>query len=170
MNAVNAADKKIEIRHMILSDWNDISRIYNDGIKTGIATFETEVPDREAWDKNHIKECRLVAIYGDVLSGWCALSHVSSRPVYSGVAELSIYIGTNYRGKGIGGSLMDELINESWQCNIWTLQSIIFPENKASLMLHKKYGFRIVGTREKIAKINNIWHDTLLLERRSNII
>ncbi|WP_276929406.1 GNAT family N-acetyltransferase [Ferroplasma acidiphilum] len=166
---MNAADKKIEIRHMILNDWEGVNRIYDNGIKTGNATFETAVPDWINWDKNHIKKCRFVAIYGDVLSGWCALSPISTRPAYSGVAEISIYVDSNYRGKGIGSALMGALINESEQCNIWTLQSTIFPENQASLMLHKKHGFRTVGTREKISKINNVWHDTLLLERRSNI-
>jgi len=156
------------IRDMTQRDWNDVARIYNEGISTGYATFETNVPQYGDWDKAHIKLCRLIAEEDGSIQGWAALSPVSSRCVYGGVAEISIYIGENARGKGIGKVLLARLIEESEQAGYWTLQSGIFPENKASIKLHERLGFRFLGKRESIGKTNDgIWKDNLLFERRS---
>lgn len=156
------------IRDMIQRDWSDVARIYNEGIATGYATFETNVPQYGEWDKAHIKMCRLIAEEDGSIQGWAALSPVSSRCVYGGVAEISIYIGENARGKGIGKVLLERLIEESERAGYWTLQSGIFPENKASIKLHERLGFRFLGKRESIGKTNDgIWKDNLLFERRS---
>ncbi|BFP40692.1 GNAT family N-acetyltransferase [Flavobacteriaceae bacterium GF1] len=156
------------IREMTQSDWSDVARIYNEGIATGYATFETNVPQYGDWDKAHIKLCRLIAEEDGSIQGWAALSPVSSRCVYGGVAEISIYIGENARGKGVGKVLLARLIAESEQAGYWTLQSGIFPENKASIKLHERLGFRFLGKRESIGKTNDgIWKDNLLFERRS---
>ncbi|SIR17941.1 GNAT family N-acetyltransferase [Halanaerobium kushneri] len=156
------------IDEMKNSDWEDVKRIYIQGIKTGNSTFETEAPDWENWDQGHIKECRLVARSSGSVIGWAALSPISSRCVYRGVAELSIYIDQDYRGNGIGKTLLKEIIKLSEEEGFWTLQSGIFVENKASLKLHKKFEFREVGVREKIGKMKNgSWRDVALLERRS---
>ncbi|UOY08414.1 N-acetyltransferase family protein [Muricauda sp. SCSIO 64092] len=156
------------IRDMTQSDWSDVARIYTEGIATGYATFETNVPQYGDWDKAHIKLCRLIAEEDGSIQGWAALSPVSSRCVYGGVAEISIYIGENARGKGVGKVLLARLIEESEQAGYWTLQSGIFPENKASIKLHERLGFRFLGKRESIGKTNDgIWKDNLLFERRS---
>lgn len=158
----------MEIRSMTPDDWHEVARIYTEGIKTGFATFETEVPTYTAWDKAHVSRCRLVAEENKKILGWAALSPVSSRCVYGGVAEVSVYIGTNTRGKGVGKALMLQLIEESEIEGYWTLQSGIFPENKASIILHEKVGFRYLGKREKVGKTHKgIWKDNLLFERRS---
>ena len=155
---------------MLPTDWQEVSRIYMEGIATGIATFETTVPGFSAWDAAHMASCRLVAAEGDTLMGWAALSPVSSRCVYGGVGEVSIYIGSGFRGKGVGMQLMRALINASEAESLWTLQSGIFPQNRGSIILHEKAGFRYLGKRERIGKRDGIWHDNLLYERRSNVV
>lgn len=152
-------------------DWEQIRDIYLEGIKTGNATFETTSPSWEEWDANHIKSCRLVAREGKEIYGWAALSPFSRRNVYSGVAEVSIYVRKNQQGKGIGKALLKELIKNSEENGFWTLQSSIFPDNKPSIILHEKCGFRVVGIRKKIGKMkNSIWRDVVLMEKRSQKI
>ncbi|GKX66233.1 GNAT family N-acetyltransferase [Inconstantimicrobium mannanitabidum] len=159
------------IEEMKYSDWNEVSKIYLEGINTGIATFQNSIPTFEEWDNGHVKTCRLVAKSNDKVLGFAVLSPTSSRCVYRGVAEVSIYIGENYRGLGIGKALMANLIKLSEENNFWTLQSGIIRENTASIELHKKCGFREIGVREKVAKMDNgVWHDTVLMERRSKIV
>ena len=148
-----------------------MAEIYSEGIETGFATFETKVPEYESWDKAHITACRLIAESENEILGWAALSPVSSRCVYGGVAEVSVYIGKNARGKGVGKALMKKLIIESENSGYWTLQSGIFPENQASIKLHEKVGFRFLGKRERVGKtIDGEWKDNLLFERRSKIV
>ena len=160
----------IHINNLEPGHWPEISKIYEEGIKTGNATFEQSCPAWEEWDNDHRKDCRFVAIEENVVVGWAALSNVSGRCVYAGVAEVSVYISENFRGKGIGKLLLEKLVQESEQARIWTLQAGIFPENTASIQLHKKCGFREVGIREKIGKMNGVWRNVVLLERRSNKI
>lgn len=154
----------LEARH-----WADVKRIYEEGIATGYATLETQSPDWEKWNSEHLEHSRLVAVDDDQVLGWAALTPVSGRCVYSGVAELSVYIAAEARGRGIGQKLLEELIRQSETRQIWTLQAGIMAENKASIRLHQKSGFRIVGYREKIAKLDNTWRNIYLLERRSTI-
>lgn len=160
----------MKVRNMQPSDWSDVSRIYLEGISTGFATFETQSPSYEQWNKAHIKECRLVAEQDGIIMGWAALSPVSSRCVYGGVGEVSVYIAHSSRGKGVGKLLMLQLITESEKAGFWTIQSGIFPENTASIKLHEKVGFRYIGKRERIGKINGAWKDNLLFEKRSNSV
>jgi len=159
---------KLAIEKMTREHWKQVKRIYLEGIDTGDATFETEAPTWERWNSSHLSHSRVVAIdaYNDVL-GWGALSPVSSRCVYGGVAEVSVYTGQQHRGKGVGRTLLEALIASSEENGIWTLEAGIFPENKASIELHLKCGFRRVGSRERIGKLRGEWRDTLLLERRS---
>jgi len=161
---------QVIIEEMSEKSWEAVRGIYNAGIATKNATFQSEAPEWEAWDQSHRKDCRLIALVNDQIAGWAALSNVSSRCVYAGVAEVSIYIDTAFRGMGIGDQLMKRLIKESERQGIWTLQSGIFPENEASIALHLKNGFRILGTREKIGKMDNRWRDTITLERRSKVV
>lgn len=147
-----------------------VKNIYLEGIATGNATFQTEASSWEDWDKSHLKHSRFVAIENGEVAGWASLSPVSSRCVYAGVAEVSVYVGEKHRGKGVGVELLKALINSSEQHKIWMLQSGIFPENTASVKLHERNGFRIVGTRERIGKMKNVWRDNFLLERRSSIV
>ncbi|MDF0707792.1 GNAT family N-acetyltransferase [Flagellimonas okinawensis] len=156
------------IRNMTSSDWDAVSNIYMEGIATGFATFETKVPSYEHWDKAHIDDCRLIAEDNGTIMGWAALSPVSSRCVYGGVGEVSVYISRNSRGKGVGQALMQHLIQESEKAGFWTIQSGIFPENRASIKLHEKVGFRYIGKRERVGKINGVWKDNLLFEKRSD--
>ncbi|WP_255610512.1 GNAT family N-acetyltransferase [Robertkochia aurantiaca] len=151
-------------------DWESVKAIYQSGIATGIATFETAAPDRVKFDLSHLKFGRLVATINNEIAGWAALSPVSGRAVYSGVAEVSIYIAEHHRGKGVGQLLLKELIAESEKNGIWTLQASVFTENTPSISLHKSVGFRVVGFRERIARRNGQWKDNFLLERRSNIV
>ncbi|MDW3211791.1 MAG: N-acetyltransferase family protein [Reichenbachiella sp.] len=157
------------IAPMLPNDWPEVEKIYQDGIDTLQATFETQTPNWEAWDAGHLASTRLVAksTTGSIL-GWAALSPVSKRQVYRGVAEVSIYIDVNQMGKGIGKKLLAELIQLAEASGIWMLQAVTFPENTASVRLHEKLGFRLVGRREKIAQQHGVWRDTVLLERRSN--
>ncbi|WP_186578263.1 GNAT family N-acetyltransferase [Aquibacillus kalidii] len=159
---------KIVIDKMYTEDWDEVRGIYLDGIATGNATFQKEAPTWEQWDNAHVPECRLVARIAGQVVGWAALSPVSSRCVYSGVGEVSVYVSQWRSGKGIGSLLLNSLIKISEQNDFWTLQSGVFPENKGSLQLHKKCGFREVGRRERIGKMDGKWRDTILLERRSN--
>lgn len=151
-------------------DWPQVCSIYQEGIATGHATFETSAPDWEHWDVGHLPNCRFVARSEQKVLGWAALSAVSRRQVYAGVAEVSVYIAADARGQGIGNRLMADLIAASEASGIWTLQSSIFPENQASIALHLKYGFREVGRRERIAKLHGHWRDTVMFERRSQIV
>ena len=156
-----------KITFMEPEDWAAVRDIYREGIATGNATFETELPDWEKWDGSHRRDCRLVARGDEEILGWAALSAVSGRRVYGGVAEVSVYVAANARGSGVGKSLLQALIEESELHGIWTLQAGIFPENTASIALHKSCGFRKVGVRHRIGKLGAIWRDVLLLERRS---
>ncbi|MDH6252328.1 L-amino acid N-acyltransferase YncA [Chryseobacterium sp. H1D6B] len=148
----------------------EIAEIYRQGLETGHATFETTVPTWEEWDKGKLKRSRLAAIIDHTVVGWAALSAVSDRCVYGGVAEVSIYISNNHQGKGIGKALMQKLIEESEGNGIWTLQSGMFPENEATVALHINAGFRIIGHREKVGKLGDTWRDTIIMERRSKTI
>jgi phosphinothricin acetyltransferase len=161
-------ENSIRIDKMLYEDWEQVREIYCEGIATGNATFQTEAPSWEDWNIGHIKECRIVARLDDKVLGWAVLSPVSSRCVYAGVAEVSIYVSQSSKGNGIGSRLLKSLIELSEQNGYWTLQSGIFPENVASLKLHRKHGFRQVGRRERIGKMDGVWRDTILLERRSN--
>jgi len=161
---------KVIIEEMNEESWEAVQQIYNAGIATRNATFQTEAPEYEAWDQAHRKDCRLIAKTDNQVAGWAALSNVSNRCVYAGVAEVSIYIDPAFRGMGVGDQLMKQLITESEKQGIWTLQAGVFPENKASISLHLKNGFKILGTREKIGKMDNIWRDTTMLERRSKVV
>lgn len=158
---------KLIIRPMSKNDWPEVSEIYKQGIESGDATFEQELPSFEEWDKRHLKFCRLIAEVDNKIVGWAALLPVSHRKVYEGVAEASIYVSVDFRGKEIGTKLLYKLIVESEKQNIWTLQASIFPENKASIKLNENLGFRKVGYREKIGNMKGIWRDTFLFERRS---
>lgn len=159
------------IREMKPEDWDSVAKIYKEGIDTGKSTFQVEIPNFEEWDNSHMKICRLVAYDGDSILGWAALSPTSSRCVYRGVAEISIYIGEVCRGKGVGKNLLNNLIKLSEQNGIWTLQSGIIRENSSSIALHESCGFRKLGIREKIGKMpNGVWHDVVLMERRSNTV
>ncbi len=155
------------VRPMLEGDWPDVARIYQEGMDTNLATFQTECPSWEEWDASHRTDCRLV-IERDGVAGWCALSPVSSRCVYAGVAEVSIYIGAEARGLGAGKTLLTALIECSEREGYWTLQSGILENNEASVALHKSCGFRVVGYREKIGQDRfGVWRNTLLMERRS---
>ena len=158
-----------EIRSLRAADWDAVRSIYLDGIATGQATFETDAPNWERWDQAHLRVPRLVALLNKNIVGWAALSRVSARSVYSGVAEVSVYVSSDGRGQGIGRALLETLVNESERNGLWTLQASIFPENVASISLHKSCGFREVGTRERIGKMKGVWRDTTLLERRSKL-
>lgn len=160
----------MKIRKMAPEDWPSVSKIYAEGIATGMATFEKTVPTFEKWDSAHVHECRFVAVGHFGVLGWVALSPVSGRCVYGGVAEVSIYISAKSRGKGVGKKRMEHLIKQSEKNEFWTLQSGIFPENTASIDLHEKMGFRYIGKRERIAKLDGQWKDNLLFEKRSTVV
>jgi L-amino acid N-acyltransferase YncA len=157
----------MHIRPMQPDDWERVSEIYAEGLATGEATFETSVPSSEAWDAAHLPSCRLVAVEDGEVVGWAALSPVSGRVVYRGVAEASTYVAAGTRGRGIGGVLADALIAASEEEGIWTLQASVFPENESSLLLLQSRRFRIVGNRVRIGVHEGRWRDTVLLERRS---
>lgn len=161
---------EIIFRPMTEDDWKSVSEIYKQGIDTGNATFQQEIPSYTDWDSAHLKSCRLLAIKENEIVGWAALTPVSGRCVYAGVAEVSVYVSDKYRGHKIGYKLLEKLINESESEKLWTLQAGIFPENIASLKIHEKLGFRKIGYRERIGKMKGIWRDTVLLERRSKLI
>lgn len=160
----------VSIRQLAASDWRRVRAIYLQGIATGEATFETEAPSWEAWDATHLEFARLVALSKGELCGWAALSAVSKRAAYAGVAEVSVYVAEGFRKQGIGLKLLQRLVIESEQYGIWTLQASVFPENAATVALHQRCGFREVGRRERIARLNGVWRDTMLLERRSEVV
>jgi len=157
----------MEIKEMQAGDWQAVSRIYSEGINTGFATFEKEIPSYDKWDTAHLEQCRLVACQENEVVGWAALSPVSSRCVYGGVAEVSVYVSKDHWGKGVGKQLLLSLIDASEKAGFWTLQSGIFPENQASIQLHENCGFRLLGKRERVGKLDGIWKDNVLFERRS---
>ena len=158
---------RTKIRDLRPADWPDVARIYEEGIRTGDTTFEMESPTWEGWDAAHVAEHRLVVALDDAVVGWAALSPVSSRACYSGVAEHSIYIAERARGLGFGRQLLGALIASSEAGGFWTLQAGVFPENEASMALHVALGFRVVGVRERIGCMDGLWRDVVLLERRT---
>lgn len=157
----------IEIRGMSAADWPQVEAIYAEGIATRQATFETETPTWAEFDKDRLPGHRLVAVEGGRVVGWAALSPTSRRACYSGVVEHSVYVAAESRGRGIGRALMDALVRSADEGGIWTIQTSIFPENEASVALHERLGFRVVGRRERVAELEGVWRDTLLLERRA---
>lgn len=163
-------DKFMEIDEMSVADWPAVRAIYAEGIATGQATFETNPPEWQTWDRNHLETPRLVMRMGDDIAGWAALSPVSERCVYGGVAEVSIYVAEAERGQGVGKALLAALISRSEAQGIWTLQAGIFPENEASIGLHLACGFRLVGVRERLGQLHGEWRDVALLERRSKVV
>jgi phosphinothricin acetyltransferase len=148
-------------------DWRGVRSIYEEGVATGDATFETEAPEWETWDRDHLDAGRLVARDGSAVVGWAALSPVSDRCAYRGVAEVSVYVAAAARGRGVGRALLDALVAASEEAGIWTLQAGMFPENAASVALHEACGFRKVGVRERLGRLGDRWRDVLMLERRS---
>jgi L-amino acid N-acyltransferase YncA len=160
----------MEILNLTSDHFHSVAEIYREGIATGNATFQTDAPSWDEWDKSHLPHSRIVAVdNGDVI-GWAALTAVSGRCVYAGVAEVSIYIKATHRGKGLGTQLLQRLITDSEKNNIWTLQAGIFPENLSSLKIHEQMGFRRIGYRERIGQMNGKWRDTVLLEKRSSVV
>ena len=157
------------IEPLTAESWSAVRSIYLEGIDTGNATFEKSAPDWEQWSKSHLPACRFVAIAERQVVGWTALSAVSNRCVYAGVAEVSVYVARHAWGRGVGKALLKELVSASEAQNIWTLQAGIFPENAASVQLHKGVGFRIVGVRERLGYMDGRWRDVVLMERRSAV-
>jgi len=163
----------MQIESATLADWKAIEAIYREGIRTELATLtpESDVPDGETWFAGKISNLIFKAVddNGSML-GWAALTAVSKRRVYAGVAEVSVYVASTAKGQGVGFALLTHLVQASEQAGIWTLQASIFPENEVSINLHKKTGFRIVGKREKIGQLNGVWRDVVLMERRSQVV
>jgi L-amino acid N-acyltransferase YncA len=160
----------MELRDLRSDDWPEVARIFEEGIRTGVATFETEVPSWEAWDAAHMPEHRFVAERGGLVVGWIALAPVSSRCCYAGVAEVSAYVGEEARGEGVGTALLIRVIESSERSGIWTLETGVFPENEPSLAFLQRFGFRVVGTRERIGRMHGMWRDVIFLERRSEVV
>lgn len=158
--------KSLQIREMHHSDWESVKAIYKLGIESGDATFETDVPAWEAWDNGKLPYGRLVAEIDGRTAGWVALSPYSSRQVYKGVMEVGIYVDSRFQGNGVGSALLEAVLDVCLKEGVWTVQAGIFPENTASLSLHEKFGFRIVGRRERLAQLNGEWRDVMLLEKR----
>jgi L-amino acid N-acyltransferase YncA len=158
------------IRDLRPGDWPEVSRIFSEGIAAGNATFETEVPSWDGWDGAHLSEHRFVAERDGRVVGWIALAPVSPRACYAGVAEVSAYVGDEARGEGVGASLLTTVIDSSERAGIWTLQTGVFPENEVSLRLLQRFGFRAVGTQERIGRLHGFWRDVVLLERRSEVV
>jgi L-amino acid N-acyltransferase YncA len=158
------------LRDLRPDDWPEVARIFEQGIRTGNATFETEVPSWEAWDAAHLPAHRLVAEREGRVVGWIALVPVSPRECYAGVAEVSAYVAEEARGEGLGRELLAALIESSERGGIWTLETGVFPENEPSLRLLQRFGFRVVGTRERIGRLHGIWRDVVFLERRSEVV
>lgn len=155
---------------MLPEHWESVRAILQEGIDAGAATFETAVPEWSTWDAAHRPDCRFVAFEGGRVVGWGALSPVSARAAYAGVAEVSVYVAAAARGRGIGRILLRALVVASEAAGVWTLQAVVFPQNAASLKLHRTAGFRVVGRRERIGRLRGVWQDTILLERRSAVI
>ena len=162
--------KQARIRELVPSDWPGVARIYADGIATGNATFETGAPSWAEWDRGHLAEHRFVAVDDAAVVGWIALAPVSSRCCYAGVAEVSAYVAEAARGRGVGSALLEKLVASSERAGIWTLETGVFPENKPSLALLERFGFREIGVRERIGKLDGVWRDVVFLERRSEVI
>ena len=163
----------ISILPMTEKHWPEVSRIYQEGIDTGNATFESAPPAWSCWNEAHMNECRLIAVDGNEVLGWAALSPVSSRCVYAGIAEISVYVSNSSKRKGIGRKLLEALIEESEKAGVWTLNASVFPENVASIKLHESLGFRLIGVKQKVGKmtfgpLKNVWRDNVLLEKRSS--
>lgn len=150
--------------------FNAVKKIYEEGIKTRNATFEQQSPDWETWNRDHLLHSRIIALFDNEIAGWAALTSVSGRCVYAGVGEVSVYVAEKFRGQRIGTALLQELIKQSEDNDIWTLQAGIFPENKRSIKIHEANGFRTVGYREKIGQMDGVWRDTVLMERRSLVV
>jgi L-amino acid N-acyltransferase YncA len=159
----------LSLRSLRRRDWPAVASIYQEGIRTGEATFETRVPTWDEWGAAHLDDHRLVASAGNAIVGWAALAPVSERCVYAGVAEDSVYVTRSAWGNGIGRALLNDLVSGAEAAGIWTIQAGIFPENRASLRLHHGCGFRTVGLRERIGQLHGVWRDVLLLERRSSV-
>lgn len=160
----------ITIDSMTRADWPQVEAIYREGIATGNATFETVTPTWDAWDAAHLDSCRLVAREGDQVLGWAALTPVSGRCVYAGVAEVSVYVAEAARGRGVGKALLRALVAASEEAGLWTLQAGILRENATSIALHEKCGFRVVGVRDRLGQLHGIWRDVVLMERRSAVV
>jgi L-amino acid N-acyltransferase YncA len=160
----------MEVRDLRPGDWPGVARIYEQGIATGNASFETEVPSWEDWDRAHLAGHRFVAEEDGHLAGWIALAPVSGRPCYAGVAEISVYVDEGLRGRGVGSELLATLIESAEHDGIWTLQTSVFPENGTSLALLGRFGFRVVGMRERIGRLHGVWRNTVLVERRSEVV
>jgi L-amino acid N-acyltransferase YncA len=161
-----SAPPSVDLRALTEDDWPTVAEIYWDGMRDGLATFETEVPSWEEWDAAHLPEHRLVAEQLGEVVGWAALAPASKRRCYAGVVENSVYVARNLQGRGIGKALLRSLIKGARAAGIWTIQTSVFPENRASLTLHERCGFRVVGRRDRIAKRDGIWRDTVFLEVR----
>jgi L-amino acid N-acyltransferase YncA len=166
---VTAPTAQVAIEILAATDWDDAARIYAEGIATRLATFETGVPSWEDWDRAHLPGHRLLARDEGRVVGWAALAPVSSRCVYAGVAEVSVYVAADARGRGVGTALLAALVESSEAGGIWTLEAGILPENEASVRMHERCGFRVVGRRERLGRMRGEWRDVLLLERRSGV-
>lgn len=166
----SAAGPAPRVRAMTAADWPRVREIHAEGIATGDATFQTAPPAWGEWDAAHLPEPRLVAEWNGAIAGWAALSPVSKRAVYAGVAEVSVYVAAAARGSGVGRALLEDLVRASEAAGIWTLQAGIFPENAASVALHERCGFRAVGRRDRIGAMHGRWRDVLLMERRSRTV
>ena len=164
--SARVSDRAVRTRPMRPDDWPRVAEIYAEGIATGLSTFETEVPTWERWDRDHLPGQRLVAVDGDDVLGWAALSRVSIRDVYRGVAEVSVYVAGDARGRGVGELLLDDIVANADAAGIWTVEAIIFPENATSVAMAESCGFRVVGRRERLGELDGEWRDVLLLERR----
>lgn len=161
------SEMELIIRNLSPSDWEAVRAIYRQGIASGHATFETVSPDWDRWNRSHRTDVRLVACDAERVMGWAALSPVSARQVYDGVAEVSVYVADEGQNKGVGRLLLEHLIEAAERAGVWTLQAMVFPENEASLRLHQQCGFRLVGYRERLARLKGVWRDVMLMERRS---
>ena len=160
----------LEVRPLTADDWPAVRDIYAEGIASGEATFETTPPDWSGWDVGHVPEHRWVAVDDGAVLGWVACSDVSSRCVYAGVLELSVYVAASARGRGVGSALMRAVVRSTEADGVWTLQAGVFPENEASLALHARHGFRVIGRRERLGRREGVWRDVVLLERRSAVV
>jgi phosphinothricin acetyltransferase len=160
----------ITIRPFVKSDFPSVKDIYQQGIDSGEATFQEQAKDYDVWNEPLLPSCRLVSESNRQIIGWAALSSTSNQCVYSGIAEVSVYVSSNSQGLGVGNSLLEALIKASEEEGIWTLQAGIFPENKASIHIHSKNGFKVLGIREKLGQMNGIWRDIVFMERRSKVV
>ncbi|HET7128126.1 MAG TPA: GNAT family N-acetyltransferase [Gaiellaceae bacterium] len=165
-----AVAQRVLIERLQPDHWPEVARIYADGIATGNATFETQVPPWEAWDQAHLAEHRFVALIDDRVVGWVAVTSVSDRCVYGGVVENSVYVHSDAQGRGIGRALLERLIRSTESAGVWTIQTGIFPENLASVHVHQAVGFEVVGRRKRLGKLAGVWRDVLLMERRSPVV